>query len=34
MKKLLVKLKGKIMAFADIFKDDNSINEKNTLGFN
>ncbi len=33
MNKLLVKLKGKIMAFADIFKDDNNINEKNVVGF-
>lgn len=26
-------IKNKIMAFKDIFKDDNSINEKNVVGF-
>jgi hypothetical protein len=26
-------IKDKIMAFKDIFKDDNSINEKNVVGF-
>jgi hypothetical protein len=26
-------LKNKIMAFKDIFKDDNDINEKNVIGF-
>ena len=26
-------LKNKIMAFRDIFKDDNNINEKNVVGF-
>ena len=28
MNKLLLKLKSKIMAFRDMFKDDNDINEK------
>jgi hypothetical protein len=26
-------LKNKIMAFKDIFKDDNDVNEKNVIGF-
>jgi hypothetical protein len=26
-------IKNKLMAFKDIFKDDNSINEKNVVGF-
>ena len=33
MNKLLLKLKRKIMAFRDMFKDDNDINEKNVVGF-
>ncbi len=33
MNKLLLKLKSKIMAFRDMFKDDNDINEKNVVGF-
>ena len=33
MKKLLLNLKGKLMAFANIFKDDNDINEKSVVGF-
>jgi hypothetical protein len=33
MNKLLLYIKNKIMAFGDIFKDDNSINEKNVVGF-
>ena len=33
MNKLLLKLKGKIMAFRDMFKDENDINEKNVVGF-
>jgi hypothetical protein len=33
MNKLLLKLKGYIMAFRDIFKDDNNINEKSVVGF-
>ena len=33
MKKLLLNLKRKIMAFGNIFKDDNDINEKSVVGF-
>jgi len=33
MNKLLLKLKSKIMAFRDMFKDDNDINEKSVVGF-
>ena len=33
MNKLLLKLRRKIMAFRDMFKDDNDINEKNVVGF-
>jgi len=33
MKKLLLNLKSKIMAFGNIFKDDNDINEKSVVGF-
>ena len=33
MKKLLLNLRKKIMAFRDMFKDDNDINEKNVVGF-
>ena len=33
MNELLLKLKSKIMAFKDMFKDDNDINEKNVVGF-
>ena len=33
MNKLLLKLRKKIMAFRDMFKDDNDINEKNVVGF-
>jgi hypothetical protein len=33
MDKLLLYIKNKIMAFGDIFKDDNAINEKNVVGF-
>ena len=31
--KLLLNVKGKIMAFRDIFKESNDINEKNVVGF-
>ena len=31
--KLLLKARKKIMAFRDMFKDDNDINEKNVVGF-
>ena len=30
---LLLKLRKKIMAFRDMFKDDNDINEKSVVGF-
>tara|TARA_R110000803_G_scaffold102667_1_gene170800 strand:- start:78 stop:332 length:255 start_codon:yes stop_codon:yes gene_type:complete len=30
---MLNKIKEKLMAFKDIFKDDNTINEKNVVGF-
>jgi|TARA_R110000824_G_scaffold79597_5_gene200476 hypothetical protein len=30
---MLNNIKNKIMAFKDIFKDDNTINEKNIVGF-
>ena len=33
MNKLLLNLKSKIMAFGNIFKDDNDINEKSIVGF-
>ena len=33
MNKLLLNLKSKIMAFGNIFKDDNDINEKSVVGF-
>jgi hypothetical protein len=33
MNKLLLKIKGKLMAFGNIFKDDNDINEKSVVGF-
>ena len=33
MNRLLLKIKGKIMAFRDMFKDENDINEKNVVGF-
>ena len=33
MNRLLKYLKDKIMAFGDIFKDDNAINEKSVVGF-
>ena len=33
MNRLLIFMKGKIMAFVDIFKDENDINEKNVIGF-
>ena len=33
MNKLLLNLKGKLMAFANIFKDKNDINEKSVVGF-
>jgi len=33
MKRLLLNLKGKLMAFANIFKDENDINEKSVVGF-
>ena len=33
MKKLLSNIKGKVMAFGDIFKDENDINEKSVIGF-
>lgn len=33
MKKLLSNIKGKWMAFKDIFKDKNDINEKSVIGF-
>tara|TARA_R100000988_G_scaffold56267_1_gene28091 strand:- start:1568 stop:1834 length:267 start_codon:yes stop_codon:yes gene_type:complete len=33
MNKILTFLKQKIMAFVDIFKDDNDIDEKNIVGF-
>ena len=33
MKKLLLNLKRRIMAFGNIFKDDNDINEKSVVGF-
>ena len=33
MNKLLLKLRRKIMAFRDMFKDDKDINEKNVVGF-
>ena len=33
MNKLLLNLKRKIMAFGNIFKDDNDINEKSVVGF-
>jgi hypothetical protein len=31
--KLLLNIKGRIMAFRDIFKESNDINEKNVVGF-
>ena len=33
MNKLLLNIKGKLMAFGNIFKDDNNINEKSVVGF-
>ncbi len=33
MNKLLIFMKEKIMAFVDIFKDKNDIDEKNVIGF-
>ena len=33
MNRLLLNLKGKLMAFANIFKDENDINEKSVVGF-
>jgi len=33
MNKILTFLKQKIMAFVDIFKDENDIDEKNVVGF-
>ena len=33
MNKLLLNIKGKLMAFGNIFKDDNDINEKSVVGF-
>jgi hypothetical protein len=33
MKKLLSNLKDRVMAFRDIFKDENDINEKSVIGF-
>jgi hypothetical protein len=33
MNKLLLFIKEKIMAFVDIFKDENDIDEKNVVGF-
>ena len=33
MKKLLLNLKRKLMAFANIFKDENDINGKSVVGF-
>jgi hypothetical protein len=33
MNKLLLNMRKKIMAFRDMFKDDNDINEKNVVGF-
>jgi hypothetical protein len=33
MNKILTYLKQKIMAFVDIFKDENDIDEKNVVGF-
>lgn len=33
MNKLLLNIKGKLMAFGNIFKDNNDINEKSVVGF-
>jgi len=33
LNKLLLNIKGRIMAFRDIFKESNDINEKNVVGF-
>tara|TARA_A100001201_G_scaffold132823_1_gene119649 strand:- start:119 stop:409 length:291 start_codon:yes stop_codon:yes gene_type:complete len=33
MNRLLLNVRKKIMAFRDMFKDDNDINEKNVVGF-
>ena len=33
MNKLLLIIKGKLMAFGNIFKDNNDINEKSVVGF-
>tara|TARA_Y100001937_G_C7126258_1_gene335080 strand:- start:1109 stop:1387 length:279 start_codon:yes stop_codon:yes gene_type:complete len=33
MKRLQTYIKGKLMAFRDMFKDENDINEKNVVGF-
>ena len=33
MNKLLLNIKGKLMAFGNIFKDDNDIKEKSVVGF-